>query len=103
MTTRVANTWAQSRTWIMDFAIFVDVGLLSTRLTHFYATAPDGSQTVQFCAQRDPLGKRITFEKKSTTFIKNQKSWSIRKSKKYFGRDQKFSIFFDLKNFENFH
>ena len=53
-----------------------------------------GRKRLQFCAQRDPLGKRITFAKKSTTSIKNEATF-------IYGRDQKFSTFFNLKIFHS--
>ena len=59
-----------------------------------------GRKRLQFCAQRDPLGKRMIFHKKIATFYKKRKKLAPPKVKNIFGRDQKKNDFSFSYNFQ---
>ena len=96
--------WAQSRRWITDLGLFVDVDRLGISLTVFLRRVLTARKPFQFCAKRDPLVKRIIFYFNFKHFYKKRKKLAPPKVKKYFWSRSKnrFFIFiqFSMKNFE---
>ena len=60
-----------------------------------------GRKRLQFCAQSDPLGKRINFHKNFKHFYKKRKKLAPPKVKNYVWSRSKNFDFFDLKNFHS--